>query len=344
MMPLLTALASPVVLVVAGFAALVFWFKSAQKEGDSFSDTIGTMQQQAMGFFGGMESWLGQKFPKHIKTIHAIVTVLEFAFYVISEGVSMAITGLGMIFDFIEAALGGQTHFWADFGEMVNNIWKYEIVEPIKLYFLDLWLDIKKTASDTFNELQTLVKVAVDFWVKILNDAVDDLVAPFKAIDGWVDKLFRHSISSDMKDDFDVAQKHAERFSRDMSSTLTTATAPMAGVTGNVSIGPNGNATTKLPPPLRPAPVVSAGDRDASLINAVHQPNWYARYEQVFLARMAALEAAVRSAGGDGPQGGRTSGTGQQRRPKGGLPKDAGLNKLTGVDPLTGAPTEGSTY
>lgn len=344
MFPLLTALASPVVLVVAAFAGLVFWFMSAQKQGDKFSDTLTTMKGQALGVFGLIEDYLVKKFPQYATTIQTVFTGLKMGIGLVMDAVSLAGTGLGLIFDFIESALNGQTHFWADLGETINNIWRYEIVGPIKNYFADLWFSIKKTASDTFTELQNLVQVAVDFWVKILNDAIDDLIAPFKAIDGWVDKLFRHSISSDMKDDFDVAQKHAEKFSRNMSSTLTTATAPMAGVTGNVSIGPNGNATTKLPPPLRPAPVVSASDRDASLISAVHQPNWYARYEQVFLARMAALEAAIRSGVGDGPQGGRTTG---MRRPgaKGGnLPKDAGLNKLTGQDPLTGAPTEGSQY
>lgn len=325
MVPLITMLASPTFLVVAAFAALVFWFKSAQKEGDTFSDTISTMQQQAMNFFGNLETWLVEKFPKHAKTIHAIITVLEFGFWAISSVVSEVMTGLGILFDFIESSLNGEVNSLADFGDTFRNIWLYEIVGPIKNYFTELWLDIKTTAEGVWNGLTESVKTAIGFWVQIINDQIDALVAPFKAIDGWVDKLFRHSIDSDMKDSFAAAQKHADKFAANMSSSLATATAPMSALTGNVSVSPGG-ATKRLPPPTRPPPTVSSEARDASLINAVNSPHWYARYEQLFMQRMMALEAAMKgSAAATAPRGGgqrptKTAGKGGNKR------FDLGLN------------------
>jgi hypothetical protein len=306
MMPLITALASPVVILVAAFAGLAFWFISAQKAGDSFSDTVGTMQQQAMSFFDSMESWLGKKFPKHINTIHAIVTVLKFAFYVISEGISQAITGFGLIFDFIERALGGQTTFWKDFGEMVKNIWQYGIVDPIKNYFAEMWLNMKAAAMSGFGDLKALVSGAVDFIAKVLKAATDPLVAPFVAIDQWVSKLFRNSISTDIQKDLKIAMELFDGFGRTAGKVLSAVLSPLSALLPSVASATGGGGKS-LPPPMKPAPAVSAGDRDASLVAAVHAPNWYARYEQVFNARMQALEMAVASSGGAPAKGGKTS-------------------------------------
>lgn len=341
MMPLLAALASPVVIVAAAIGGLVFWFMSARKEGDSFSQTIGRMKGQAMDFLGGLESFIVGKFPEYTETIHTVFKGIKFGIGIVMDAVALAGTGLKLIFDFIESALKGQTHFWADFGETVHDIWHFGIIEPIKLWFVNLWLDIKKGASDAFSGVTDLIVGQVAAWGKILNDDIEMLTAPFRAIDGWVDKLFRHSIDTDMKESFTAATQYADKFSKNMSSSLTAASVPVAALTGNVSVNPTGSVSSKFPPPMRPAPSVSSSDRDASLVAAVNSPQWYARYEQVFMARMASLEAAV-SGRTPSPQGGRTSvgaNPGASAPGRRGLPSDLGTSKYFAVD-KSGMPTK----
>ena len=336
MMPLITALASPMVVVVAAFAALVFWFMSAQKEGDKFSDTLNTMKGQAMGFFDMADAYLGKKFPQYATTIHTVFTGIKFGIGLVMDAVSMAGTGLGLIFDFIERALNGQTTFWADLGETINNIWRYEIVGPIKNYFSEMWLSIKTEAKDVWSGLNSMVTTAVDFWVKAFKGATDALLAPFVAIDEWVDKLFRNSISSDIQKDLKFAMEIFDGFGRFAGKILDKVTAPFSGLFPSAAPASAGGGT--LPPPMKPAPTVSAGDRDASLVAAVHAPNWYARYEQVFMARMVALEKAVEASGGGGPQGGKTPMGGRVPGKSNKLGKDSGTNKFGAFD-VAGVPT-----
>jgi hypothetical protein len=337
MLPLLSALASPIVLVVAAFAGLVFWFKSAQKEGDSFSDTVTTMTAQANMFFNNMEGWLGERFPKHVKTIHLVMEGVRVGFQFIADATTLAVEGFSALFDFVEASLNGEVNSLTDFGDTVRNIWKYEIVEPIKLYFKNLWLDIKTEAKNVWDGLTESVKVAVDFWGKILKDSIATMVAPFEAIDKWVDKLFRNSIDTDMKETFAIAGRHADKFAANMSSSMTTATAPLSALTGNVSVSPGGGVT-RLPPPIRPPPTVRAEDREAALLNAVNSPHWYSRYEQLFNQRIGAVEQLLRANAAQTAQGGRTAPP-PPKKPKGGgrRPPDMGLHKTVQGD-FTGHP------
>lgn len=335
MMPLISALASPMVLLVAAVAGLAFWFVSARKEGDSVGDTFRTMKGQLEGFALSAESFLIGKFPKYAKTIHIAITVLTVAFETILDVIGLVGDGFVAMLDLFESTLNGETNSLADFGDTIRNIWLYEIVGPIKNYFSEMWLGIKTEAKSVWEGLNAMVSTAVDFWVKTFKGAMDALLAPFVAIDEWVESLFRNSISSDIKADLKFAMELFDGFGRTAGKVLDAVLRPLSGLLPSVASASAGGGNA-LPPPMRPAPAVSAGERDASLIAAVHAPNWYVRYEQVFTARMQALENAMNASGGTGPQGGKTS-TG--RRPKGrSLPLDAGTAKFLATD-VAGAST-----
>lgn len=337
MFPLLAALASPVVLLAAAIGGLVAWFISAHKEGDSVSDTFKTMKGQLDTLSESSEAFLVEKFPKHAKTAHVAVGALTVALDTILDILGLVGDGWVAIADLFEATLNGETNSLADFGETISDIWKYMIVGNIKNYFAELWLDIKTKAKEVWGDLNTLVANAVDFWMKAFTSAKDALLAPFIAIDEWVDKLFRNSISSDIKDDLKIAMDIFEGFGRVAGKILDTVMAPLSALLPSAAPAAAGGGT--LPPPMKPAPAVSAGDRDASLVAAVHAPNWYMRYEQVFMARMQALEMAVKAGSGTGPQGGGKTPVGRAPMKKG-APVDVGTNKYTAHD-IAGVPSKG---
>lgn len=335
MVPLLTLIVSPLGLMVGLIGGLVFWFMSARREGDTFTDTLRTMRGQAGGFFYDMEEWMVGKFPQYAKTIHLIMSGLSFAVNTVLGLISLVGSSFGTVLEFIESSLNSEVNSFADIGETIAGIWKYDVVDPIKYYFQNLWTDIRVTATTLFEDLKTLVKTAVDYMGGILSGAVDTFEAPFKVIDGWADKLFRNSIDTDMKESFALATRHADKFAGNMSSSMSSATAPLAGLTGNVSVSANGAAVTKLPPPIRPSASVSADARDAGLVAAVNSPHWYARYEAVFSQRMESLERTIASMQPSGAARAPPKPKGGNRTPK---RLDLGLNKYTATDTV-GFPT-----
>jgi len=264
-----------------------------------------------VGLLDGIRDYLMETFPEYADTISNV-------FQFLSDFVSDTAKIIGEIFAFVvdswktvikfindEIANGGET--FKAFGRVVSEM------------FWGLWDDVKSV----FAKIGELITAAVEIWA-----------APFKMIDGWADKLFRHSIDTEMNVSFDKASKHAESFSKDMSKSLTTATAPLGGVAPSAGAG----GAKPLPPSIR-KPMVSAGDTQASLVNAVNMPAWYARYEALFNARMSALEAAV-SGGGGAPKGGRASLPSVGRKSSSGGGGDDGMAHLTGISGQ-GMPTKG---
>jgi hypothetical protein len=159
----------------------------------------------------------------------------------------------------------------------------------------------------------------------LLKGAVDTFTAPFRAVDDLVGKLFRNSISTDMKVDFDEASKHAKVFGKDVASSMNVAVAPLSSA--GVATQPGGIKPKALPPSIR-KPMVSSSDTQASLVNAVNMPAWYARYEALFNARMTALEAAM---GAGSPKGGRTSRGGFSKSGPQDVGGEDGMGMATGI-------------
>lgn len=349
MVPLLGAILSPMGLLVLAVGGLVYWFMSARKEGDSFSDTVTRMQEQASSFFADLEPWLASKFPKHAKTIHLLVKGLEIGFWAISSVVSKVVEGFGYLFDFIELRLNSSTTLLDDIGEMWTSFWKYEVIEPIKLYFTDLWLDIKAQAAELFGK--DVVQVVSDTLAeigKVLNTVQEPFTAPFrlvaeaiegilgyalapltgplKAASALLDKFSKSSIDTQTKNTLAAVTQQADKAAASVGALGKQAlgTPPPAVKGGSAVAAPGGPAAKSLPPPTRPTPAASADSRDASLVNAVHQPNWYARYEQIFNARMQALERAVAGTGAGGRGGGKAAANPR----RGELSTGVGANKL----------------
>jgi hypothetical protein len=334
MMPLLSALASPVVLVAAAVAGLVFWFISAHKEGEAFGKTFETMKGQFDGMSAKLEDWLVGKFPKYAKTIHFFAGVFTVAFDTILDVIGLVGDGFVAMFDLFEQKLGEDTTITEDFWNALGGF-AMEYVNDVKFWFINLWLDLTKWFKDNFTSWGNVLSTAVDYWLKLFAPVKDFLIAPFVAVDEWIDKLFRHSISHDIEKDLDEAMAFFKDFGGTVSRVLDKVMAPLSGLLPSAAPTSGGGA---LPPPMKPAPTVSAGDRDAALVAAVHAPNWYMRYEQVFMARMQALEAAMAAAGGS-PQGGKTATGGRLGRPNK-PPSDVGTSKFTATD-VTGTPTRG---
>lgn len=155
----------------------------------------------------------------------------------------------------------------------------------------------------------------------------------FDKTDERIDTTWGHSMSTIMAKDLDkatnVTGSFADRMkalfakvSGDASSTsadlskiaqnMKVPTLPTMGFQGagldmgkiNAAVAPKSRGfggfdatpTPKLPPPIQATPLADASVRDAALINAVHMPQWYVRYEAVFQAQMQTLIAAQKAA------------------------------------------------
>ncbi len=333
-------------LVVKGALVMLEWVAKALYDGlpvvlkgmvGIVKAGLGMVRDIVLGIWEGVRLYFIEKFPESADTINNVfLTVADTVtgvFGFLTSALDMAVEGWSMLLDFFN---DDTTSIANVFSELWSGIklMVWEVVSDIKFWFINLWEEIKVPAIALFHDLETEVTDSVAAMGQVLESAVDTFIAPFKAIDGWVDKLFRNSISSDMKEDFDVATGYASKFSKDMSKSLTMAGAPMNGITGKVTVSPGGGGVQTLPPALKPVPATDQGIRDSSLVNAINSPRWYMRYEQVFTQRMQALEAALMK--NNSPKGGRPSNP-VGKRP-GGLRDDQGLNRFTATD-NSGMPT-----
>jgi len=254
---------------------------------------IGNVVSTIWNFVAGLTGWLFDTIILPYFT--SMWEAAKFAFDFITSTISLAAKGWVLIWETI-----------------IKPVW--DAVGP---YFGALWTGV----TNGVKEIQTVVEDIFGGIRKTFDET-------FGAVDKWVDKLFRHSISTDMSIDFDKASKHAEKFSDKMSSEL-------GGVTASVKMS-TASGNNALPPPIAAKPAVSSSDANASLINAVHMPQWYARYEQVFNARMMALEKALVAKEGVAPKGSSRA-VPNPKKMKG--VKDAGLNNGLSRD-IYGNPTE----
>lgn len=186
-------------------------------------------------------------------------------------------------------------------------------------YFQNLWSQVKylwNEASiwiqDFWTNLKGWVQTGMENASTVISAFTDAFTAPFRAIDGFVDKLFRNSISTDMKVDFAEATKHAAQFGKDVNRSMGVAVAPLASVSPSAGeVASAGGA--KIPPPLPLTGGAGTAERQASLLAAVNNPAWYARYEALFAQSMDRLISAVEEPVKGGrrtpvPTGGRAGG------------------------------------
>lgn len=258
---------------------------------------LGVLKEMVLGIFDGVRQYLVEKFPELAGPINAFFGGLKMYYEAIFAGANFLIdtivSGWTQLWDYVTGIFDGsikdQLSVWEMMGLFVG-----EWIADIKFYFVNLWLDVKQGAVDMWEGLKSAAKSAVDWMGELLSGAVDAFTAPFKAIDEWADKLFRHSIDTDMQKTFQSAGKYADKFSTDMSKSMGAAMAPLSSVAPSVSFSTGTGAAPKpLPPSARPKPSMGASEREAALVSAVNNPAWYARYEQVFTNQMAALMRTV---------------------------------------------------
>jgi phage-related protein len=199
------------------------------------------------------------------------------------------------------------------------------IFEGIRQYLVEKFPEAAKTITTVFEGIKTVVMAVFDGVkaqvVYIIGIAKDLFGFVGEAIDFWSKKLGK------------AAPKSLVPAGVGVPAVPPSSGTILSGFSTPTTSGSPTPAKKALPSPLKPAPAVSVKDRDASLVAAIHAPNWYSRYEQVFTARMQALEMAV--ATGAGPKGGNIA----RGKPKSGAASNIGTNGKLGAD-MAGSPSK----
>jgi phage-related protein len=271
-----------------------------------------------LGAWDMIREYFVNKFPESAGSITAFFNVFAATFQAIST-VAKAVFGLlfdsfKIVFSFFDDRMHSTTSIWEDTWEAMGALFK-EWYMGIYYDWVNLFTDVKVLwgeftgfLSGVWDGLKSGAQSALAVVGALFTAAVDTFVAPFKAIDEWIDDLFRHSISSDIEDDLKEALKIFDWFSKGAGKVLDMVMAPLSALLPSVA-GVGGGPPKAVPPGGGTVPAVSAADREAGLVAAVHNPMWYGRYERVFAAHMAALTRAVQESGsGNGVKGGKKAG------------------------------------
>jgi phage-related protein len=335
--------------------------------GKAINGILSMLEGLVLGALDGIKNALMKRFPASADVIsnvfETVKGIVQDTFSVIKLGVTVVSEVFSTVFNLIGNVVGTVWNFIAGLtGWLIDNImlpyfsrlwanaklvfdgisWVVRTAaEGWGLIFKYLWEGVIKPVWDAVGPYFGAIWTGITSGLTRIQDAVRTIFgdvravtdATFGAIDAWVDGLFRNSISTDIEEDLKFALKFIENFGALAGKALDLVMAPVnALLPASMQIG-GGEGAKAVPPAAKPSPALGADARDAALIAAVHQPAWYARYEQVFANRMDALIRTVEGAGAAAPGGKRPSGNRPGKTEAAG--SNMGLYRNMGVD-LTG--------
>lgn len=312
-----------------------------------------TLPKTLAGFLSGLGEKLKEVLPGLLKGVfklilnlpgmilHMFVSLVEALPDILSGLWTLLKSAVGFVGDVL---IGIVTGLMAAIDETFPGVG--EFINGVVGYFTTLWDQIKYLWNEGkiwilafWDDLKSWVQTSVDAVSSIMAGVIDDFTAPFVAIWDWVDKLFMHSISTWIQEDLDVALKFVENFGKLAGQAFDMVTSGLnALLPSSMQIG-GGSDTKPVPAAAKPAPALGAEARDTSLVNAIHHPAWYARYEQVFANRMDALIKLTQAQTNATAKGGRMNRTAPRKGGRGGSPDDdtnLGLNLILAGDVVGG--------